>query len=452
MVIGSPWRRAAIATAVVTALAGAHAACRPPTQITVEIFTDVRCSDLRGTSITVGSLDSLEARPPETTTLKCSDEGRIGSLVIVPRGDRDDEIAIRVVTAFAVDLSQCAGPTYGPGCIVARRSLRFVPNSSLQVPIKMNAVCRGIPCGAFDTCAGGGCVSAVIADPAVCESPVGCGEEALQPPPAPAPDGGMEAAPVSCGTELCAFAAPPEWQLVTLGPRTIPCPSGLTARDVVRDPAAAPGACGCAACSVAPQACANPTLQTVQKDAQGACVVDTAALSANNAACTAFGGSLLASTGVRPITLKPACSAAGMGVPEAAATPARLCTPDPACTGAACGALPAGMRTCIDHAGDVTCPASFTKTLVADSVAVACPPCGCTVDVACPGTLTFYGDTSCTTNPVVVDASGVCIMKPGPVSAYRWAPATPTLSNCVAAPGGAPTSVTPIAPRTVCCP
>jgi hypothetical protein len=38
----------------------AAAGCRSPTQITVEVTTDVKCSDIRGTAFTVGDLASLD--------------------------------------------------------------------------------------------------------------------------------------------------------------------------------------------------------------------------------------------------------------------------------------------------------------------------------------------------------------------------------------------------------
>src|SRR3954468_7432828 len=98
----------------------ASSACRDPTQIMVEVTTDVRCSDLRGTTITVGQLVGLDERPLRTETNACDPvRARIGSMVIVPSGANDDTVAIRVVVGLVRDPSECVPPAYGPGCIVA---------------------------------------------------------------------------------------------------------------------------------------------------------------------------------------------------------------------------------------------------------------------------------------------------------------------------------------------
>jgi hypothetical protein len=453
--MGRGWRsaRAAIATSILLVCAIAQApACRAPTQITVEIFTDIKCADLQGTSVTVGPLAGIETRQPEATTRACTDQGRIGSLGVVPRGEPNEEIVIRVVSGFGGDVGECSGPAYGPSCVVARRALRFLPQESLYVPIRMTAACKGVPCGTSATCVNGTCLSAVV-DPTLCVQSGGCGEDILSPGgPPPASDAGIDSPVAPCTIDTCGFDVPPSWSLVTLGPRTSPCPSGLTPRDVVHVPAAGAGACACGACSVAPTTCTNGlTLQTIQEDGAGVCNVNTAALGSNNGACTPFAGNLLATTGVRPIQFpNRACTSPGTGVPDGGGTPARLCSADPACTSGACRNLAPDQRTCIQHEGDVPCPAPLTKTRVADAVSVTCPACDCRVDVRCPGTLTFYDDGGCTLNPRAVAATGVCFSYPSPVTAYRWAPGTMQLTSCVTAPGSA-TSVTPTGPRTICC-
>ncbi|HYQ31132.1 MAG TPA: hypothetical protein VER04_28050, partial [Polyangiaceae bacterium] len=61
----------------------------------VELSTDIRCSDNPRTGISVGTLSELESRPMSTETLRCDPAtGRIGSVVIVPGGEKDSEFAI----------------------------------------------------------------------------------------------------------------------------------------------------------------------------------------------------------------------------------------------------------------------------------------------------------------------------------------------------------------------
>jgi hypothetical protein len=180
-----------IALAVPAAVSGA---CRSPTQITIEITTDVKCPDVKGTALTIGHLVELEQLPATTATPACDpSNGRIGSLVIVPSGANDDTVAVRIVMGVGKDVSECKPPAYGPECIVARRALRFIPGASLYVPIAMAASCEGVPCDATQTCVHGDCASATIDDPSRCESAVGCGEDALG-PRTPVDAGGKDAA------------------------------------------------------------------------------------------------------------------------------------------------------------------------------------------------------------------------------------------------------------------
>ena len=159
----------------------ALASCRTPTQITVEVRTNVVCdADHPETSITVGTLgDGLEGKAPVTVVRSnACIGGRVGALVVVPSGGKDDEIAMRVVTGVGKSAEQCVNDHYVGGCIVARRALRFVPHESLDLPIDMSLACKDVPCDAAKTCVEGRCVSATIADPGACHAE-GCAEGTL---------------------------------------------------------------------------------------------------------------------------------------------------------------------------------------------------------------------------------------------------------------------------------
>ena len=179
----------------VIALAGtafAPLACRSPTEITIEVTTDVACSDARGSSVTVGrfgSHDGIEDKPATSTSVRC-EAGRLGALVVVPSGANDDEVAFKIVMGFGRPLEQCLAPSYGKGCIVARRELRFLPHAAVTVPVVMRASCDGIACSETQTCVRGSCRDATIHDAAQCAA-AGCGEDALAPSgDAGAPDSG----------------------------------------------------------------------------------------------------------------------------------------------------------------------------------------------------------------------------------------------------------------------
>jgi uncharacterized membrane protein YgcG len=157
--------------------------CRDPTQISLRIRTNAECLDVIDTTITVGKLGEIEKKPQVATTANCEDasNGRIGSLVVVPSGDKDDEVAVKVVTGINRAASQCTPDNGYSGCIVARRALRFRPHESVEMPILMALDCLDVPCNATQTCKNGNCVPA---DDPECEKE-GC--------EAGAPDAGIDA-------------------------------------------------------------------------------------------------------------------------------------------------------------------------------------------------------------------------------------------------------------------
>jgi hypothetical protein len=161
--------------------------CQPPTQITLELSTDIPCNGtFGGASIFVGSKGEVEDQPATTTTTACNaGTGRIGSLVVVPSAGSDSEVAIKVVGGRNWSPDRCgmgdALPAAGDGCVVARRILRFVPQTPLELPIALRDSCVGVECPADQTCANGLCVSAEVAAPETCGEPGACDDSALFP-------------------------------------------------------------------------------------------------------------------------------------------------------------------------------------------------------------------------------------------------------------------------------
>jgi formylglycine-generating enzyme required for sulfatase activity len=166
-----------------TLAAGLTSGCRTPTQVTVEITTTVACAESPDTAISVGRLgEDLESRPIAGSSTACDATGRVGSLVLVPSGDKSEQFAVKVVLARAgKPLEQCLGPTFGAGCIVARRALRFIPHSSLALPVAMRASCDNVDCPPDETCVDGTCRNATVPDPEMCAAPDGCPETVLGP-------------------------------------------------------------------------------------------------------------------------------------------------------------------------------------------------------------------------------------------------------------------------------
>src|SRR5438552_2367436 len=129
---------------------GAFASCRSPTDITFQVSTDLPCADLGSTAITVGPPGALEDLDPTTSTKQCADDGTIGTLVVLQSGADDERVAIRIVSGYQKLAESCASTGYA-GCIVARRTLRFVPHGELKVLVTMDRECLGIPCSPDET-------------------------------------------------------------------------------------------------------------------------------------------------------------------------------------------------------------------------------------------------------------------------------------------------------------
>lgn len=210
------------ATLAPIALAVTSLACRSPTQITVEMTTDVPCGSQQGASLTVGVPEQLENKPVTSTAVACDPTtGRIGSVVIVPSGSDSDDVGIKVVLGLDRSAALCV-PPYGQGCVVARRSLRFIPHTTLVVPIHLEQACDGIACDPSTTCVHGQCLPAAIPDPTVCEGAGGCPEGTLYPdaggPDATLVDGGPVTA--ACG-DMGGLAPGAAW------PTTAYCPTRI---------------------------------------------------------------------------------------------------------------------------------------------------------------------------------------------------------------------------------
>jgi hypothetical protein len=74
-----------------------EASCRDPTEVTLALQTDVVCTDLRGTSVTVGRLGEIESKAATALSTFCDPSGNLGALVVVPSGARNDEVAMKIV-------------------------------------------------------------------------------------------------------------------------------------------------------------------------------------------------------------------------------------------------------------------------------------------------------------------------------------------------------------------
>lgn len=202
---------------------------------------------------------------------------------------------------------------------------------------------------------------------------------------ASAGDRAPEASPCTTLDASCLGALPPGWKPIAVVDGG--CGAGFSAQPLVTNPRLLDGGCACAACEVqgtfACEAgvaihggdnCGDPTLVTV---APGSCV--GASAQHIKADPPPAGGS-------------PTCTSAsdaGTGV-----TTDSLATCVPSCTADYCGQ----PSRCVVAPGSKACPPGFMLLAHAGTGAdPGCAPCSCTVAPPgnCGGTVTAWGDTSC---------------------------------------------------------
>jgi hypothetical protein len=186
------------------------ASCRDPTEVTLVLTTDVPCTMLNETSITIAQPnEDVESKPPVTLTNLCDPTGSgdhtIGTFVVIPNSTGSSEaFSVRVVSAVYKKLAKdCVASDQYTGCIIARRELAFVPHTPLTLPIAMRLDCLDVPCMPGQSCVLGSCKSDVV-DPPKCAT--ACGEQTLGPP-----DGGSPEAspPADAPAEATQGDAPP---------------------------------------------------------------------------------------------------------------------------------------------------------------------------------------------------------------------------------------------------
>lgn len=126
--------------------------CLAPTEITVVLHTDVPCSIAKANTVGVAVTKpgGDESAGFGAVGSQCDDSGGLGTVVVLPHSI-DDSVGIRVVLGVNKPTSQCTAPQYD-GCIVARRSISFIPHTPLTLPIDLDQACVGTPCDPHSTC------------------------------------------------------------------------------------------------------------------------------------------------------------------------------------------------------------------------------------------------------------------------------------------------------------
>jgi hypothetical protein len=132
--------------------------CAEPTQIVVQVYSEA-CNvehRINQTGIFVGKASDIDSRPPSAVRDGCETSTDIGSLTIYPSGDKDEEVAIKVLSGVDTTPDRCLPPDH-PGCIVQRRLVRFIPNTTQHVIVRLSLACLNRSCASGTTCDEGVC-------------------------------------------------------------------------------------------------------------------------------------------------------------------------------------------------------------------------------------------------------------------------------------------------------
>ncbi len=142
--------------------AASHASCLGPTEIVVELSTDVPCDVVtaNGVAIAIGPPGN-DTNETSASTHACTTSSNLGSLVIVPSG-AGPTVGIRVTLGVNASIEECNAGNDFSGCIVARRSLDYDPHQPLMLPIALQSDCLTQPCDPTSTCYDGICVDAGV--------------------------------------------------------------------------------------------------------------------------------------------------------------------------------------------------------------------------------------------------------------------------------------------------
>ncbi len=182
---------AAIAVSTIAVAALGHAGCASPkaTAIMLVVTSEVPCTALDGLAIAASAPDSVDTHAPSVTAEACKGAGEgssLGSLLILPSGAEDAEIALRVMAGVNRPAAECNAANRFVGCVIARRVLRFVPHEILTVTVPLRRPCTSVACDTASTCVEGQCRNARCTE--------SCDEASLGPAP-PGPSLVVDAGP-----------------------------------------------------------------------------------------------------------------------------------------------------------------------------------------------------------------------------------------------------------------
>jgi hypothetical protein len=294
-------------------------------------------------------------------------------------------------------------------------------------------------------------------------------------------DGDIDCKDSDCSGTTGAFQCSPDttggWTVVAFdGSSGAQCPTGYGSPAVVASQPPSLGAdctCNCGSPQLNPCTQGSLAVQFGIMQCGGGIITSTV-----TGACDPLASTVAKNQNQDQPTAKATKLAVKATTCDASATPsddplinALSCTPTAAagagCPGqAACIPKASSGSVCIQHAGDMACPAGgpMQKHLVAAPTDIqdkrTCGACACTsTATSCSAAkFTGYDDANCTNHPVTVDIDAACHFAANGQNftgnAYFKYTATPDTMNCAAASATTPIGGSFVVdnPITICCP
>lgn len=151
-------------------LPGCPGGCASPTQVRLELITDIDCARIQAEPnvrktlpfvIYVGP-EGPSAEKPEPEIVPVASEGLCDpgppgaaipdrTFFLSPSAASDGPVAIRVVVGVRKDPKDCRNGDY-TGCIVSRRQLTYFSGETVSLKINLRQDCEGEACTALSTC------------------------------------------------------------------------------------------------------------------------------------------------------------------------------------------------------------------------------------------------------------------------------------------------------------
>jgi hypothetical protein len=188
--------------------------CAPPTQIIVDVETDDALCGTIVVGIAVAKPEEIDTKDMQVRQAGCEiNTDRVGTLTITPSGAHDAEVGLRIVAGVnGTTPEQCGRPDANGkvswnNCIVARRTVQFVPGKTTPLTVVLSSDCVGQLCADGKECNLGKCVPPSQVQPDGGNEPLKDGQS---PYPDATSDGSVDAAVDACvfckgppGTATC---------------------------------------------------------------------------------------------------------------------------------------------------------------------------------------------------------------------------------------------------------